>query len=697
MGDEDFGLGGTADAAAQPKPVEMSTDEEARAEEAFVDDAEDKVFNPFVEEEEIPQTEEAILTEADMEIPGAVGSGKLETIVPNNPINNEETLGRERNVDMGATKLEDLQSDIDIRPDQQEEGMAAKGESIKVNIRKREAMQPEQGADKTEANRDLSAEMDNLLNGDNNDITADEVEGPTSWVDVVKNTTPKTKPAAKETSATAQPNTPAPTGDLANGAKEDPANLEQTSEAAEVQPKKKKKTGLVLAIVFVILLLCGGVAAILYYNWHESKDKMFSDAMSKLLLVDNADGKLTSTANGLGLHSLKGVTNINYKDVAEYSEDDYYSAKVGSNANFELSINGLNAAAKITTAERYNDDSETSNDVEASYIEGGKVYLRLNKLDASGVLSVVTGIGVTAEEETEDSVAAAETEYDTFKKQYEAVAENAVIGQWVEISDEALKETLGDIYQNDYISCVTNNFEKASAEVKQKMLDAYRENSFLSVSDRVDNLNGAKSGLAYYEAIIDKEKAKAFAKAVENIDVAQDVEKCFEDIAKQDSTEATNDAAGLESVEDEIGSLDETITTELDMDWVDKVHVYLGIKPWTHELSHVVMTGENDTQSLTANFDLGYEAVTVAAPSDAKTIKGIFETIFEEQKKLALGNPEFYVQMICEGDTSESCPTEAQAELTELETASFDEYWAAFQDSLTGKSTAAEEEVVLAE
>ena len=158
MNNDDLGTGAGIKPVQDEVSTNISVEEEARAEEAFIDDAEDKVFNPFVKEE-LDVAEDEILTEADMQIPGAVGSGNLETIIPADPINNESTLVAERD-EINNVNMQDLQSDID----QVEDPLASKEivseeEPIKVNIG--ETMQPED----TKENGDVASQMDDLLNG----------------------------------------------------------------------------------------------------------------------------------------------------------------------------------------------------------------------------------------------------------------------------------------------------------------------------------------------------------------------------------------------------------------------------------------------------------------------------------------------------------------------------------------------------
>ena len=245
MNNDDLGTGAGVKPVQDEANANISIEEEAKAEEAFIDDAEDKVFNPFVEEE-LDVAEEEILTEADMEIPGAVGSGNLETIIPADPINNESALVAERD-EINNVNMQDLQSDIDqVEDPLASKEIVSKEEPIKVNIG--EIMQPED----TKENGDVASQMDDLLNGD-------VVENTTPEPDISAETEGLAEPAVEDNSAPA-PETAAPVAAI-DTPTEMPVNpvaeavaanpvVDTTAPTAEAQStiqaaepvKKKKKT-----------------------------------------------------------------------------------------------------------------------------------------------------------------------------------------------------------------------------------------------------------------------------------------------------------------------------------------------------------------------------------------------------------------------------------------------------------------------
>ena len=242
MDNNDLGMKATNNDVAQPDPIKANIDEEAKAEEAFVNDDEDTVFNPFVENGDASEEEE-ILTDADMEIPGAVGSGNLETVMPSDPINNEATFSGE------DVKMQDLQSDIDTKSSIDDEALPSAEETVKVNVG--ESMQPEEKPEVE--NTELASQMDSLLNDD-------VVENTTPETDTTAQAEAPTTPTADAPAEGATSNSPVAEAVAANpvvdAASPAPAEspVEATVQAAE-PVKKKGGAGKIIAIIVLLLIL----------------------------------------------------------------------------------------------------------------------------------------------------------------------------------------------------------------------------------------------------------------------------------------------------------------------------------------------------------------------------------------------------------------------------------------------------------
>lgn len=719
MNNDDLGTGAGAKPVQDEASTNVSIEEEARAEEAFIDDAEDKVFNPFVEEK-LDVTEDEILTEADMEIPGAVGSGDLETIIPADPINNESALVAERD-EINNVNMQDLQSDIDqVEDPLASKEIVSKEEPIKVNIG--EIMQPED----TKENGDVASQMDVLLNGG-------VVENTTPEPDISAETEGLAEPAVEDNSAPA-PETAAPVAAI-DTPTEMPVNpvaeavaanpvVDTTAPTAEAQStiqaaepvKKKKKTGLIIAIIVVLLILIGGgVAAILYFNWHESKDNVSVDAMSKLLNIELANGEIKSAGTGLGFTSVKGTSTTAYKDVKEWTTRDYRTKLAKEVVDFELRMNGVSAYLSQNTTEHYNDDSADTEKNELTYVEGGKLYIK------SGVSEHQNGKSDDDDDSSMGYYDGLDSETKKFYEEYKALGENAGKDVWIKLSDESIREMLGkQLYKDDVIGCLTTNYEKIASDSKQKVLDAYKENSFFEFGDVVENFEGAKEGLVYYKINIDQAKLDSFKEAVGKIEEAADFSECYEESESNSATkgligkntgENENSINALEIIDEDEEEDDwEWDITDEDDDWETILDdddeeeedvkytigdVYFGVKSWTHEIKHAVINASSKYDTVKYDFELSYDAQTIAEPGEAKTMLEAMKDAWEKQRDFVIENQESYIKLQCyfyEDDENfyNSCVEEAKAEIEEYKKLTFEDYWKQITDLLTAFGGASE-------
>ena len=666
MNDDNLGMKATDNSVAQPDPIKANIDEEAKAEEAFVNDEEDKVFNPFVADDDVA-TEEEILTDADMEIPGAVGSGSLETVVPNDPINNEETLNSEPNVN-----LQDLQSDIDAVAPMQDENLPSAEESIKVNVG--ESMQPEEKPELE--NTELASQMDDLLNSDGNVV--ENTTSEASVDSVVENTTP----VAEESAATETAANPVAEAVAANPVMDNATPVVDNTNPSVVaaEPvKKKKKTGLIIGIVILVLLLIGGgIGAVLFVNWHESKEKVASDAMSKLFNAKLVDDKLTSSDVGLGVTSISGDVTITKKDVDKFEDDDYYAYLESMKISLDAKSEGVSESVKLGLEGSFNNGDKSKVEAEGAYIAGGKIYFKIGEIaDYEGLGDVLSGSKQVREyshhslyddeEEDEEDPDVAKLE-----EKLSNILTSRISNQWIEISNDAIKNLLGSENYHDEYSCITDGYEKATKENKDKILEAYQNNSFLEFGEAIDDVEGAKDGLTYYEIKINEETFEKFTKAVSELETANDITKCFESIAEEYPT-------GLTSVDLLDKSPEEKKVTP---------RYYFGIKSWSHEVKNVIVVVNSDSTKLVANFDLDYEKISVSAPSDAKSIDKIAEDAWKEYIKTIDENFDTYIESRCGGGSAyfrSYCEQDIKESFDAMKDKSFSEY---IQENLFSKDDA---------
>ncbi|MBQ1372672.1 hypothetical protein IIY67_00420 [Candidatus Saccharibacteria bacterium] len=590
-------------------------DEEARAEEAFVNDAEDKVFNPIIDAATDKAEEKTVLEAADMAIPGAVGSGDLETVVPNEPVNNEASLKNEKSI-----------------------------EGEKITVRKEQKMKPEESV------------------------------APATPV----------QPVAEEAGAQMD--------DLLKGADEQPTVNENANALVDAKKPAKKKTGMIVGIVLALLLLIGGgIGAVLFFNWHESKDKVAADAFGKLLSVKLEDGKYVSVDDGVGVSKVNGEIVVQNKNVEEYDEELENIELSKITLSVDSQSEAVKGIGKMNVAVVTNDDKEFKFSAEAMYAGDAKLFVKF--ADLADIKDKVLELVVAEDEDLTETEKSAVTEF------YESAIGNivtAIDGQWAEVSDESLEALLGDKYDNQF-SCIMNAYEKASEGSKEQVMSAYKDNAFLSLSDAVKDLDGAESGLTYYQVEVDKEKAKAFAEAIEDIDAAEEITQCINGVEEELESETALNELDSESALVEEGADAEEYFEEEDLDAAedvtDKVKVYVGIKAWSHEIKNVLVRGDDEDMALNGDFDLDYGTVTVSAPEGAKSLKEFGEGIFDGFKTAAVEHKDGYALQSCSSYKAyasyyENCLTEQRAAVDELNNITFDDFLKEMLGSLEDTDTA---------
>ena len=623
MDNNDLGMKATNNDVAQPDPIKANIDEEAKAEEAFVNDDEDTVFNPFVENGDTAEEEE-ILTDADMEIPGAVGSGNLETVMPSDPINNEVTFSGE------DVKMQDLQSDIDTKSSIDDEALPSAEETVKVNVG--ESMQPEEKPEVE--NTELASQMDSLLNDD-------VVENTTPETDTTAQTEAPTTPTADAPAEGATSNSPVAEAVAANpvvdAASPAPAesSVEATVQAAE-PVKKKGGAGKIIAIIVLLLILIGGgIGAVLFINWHESKDKVASDAMSKLLNIKLTEDKIVNNGNGIGVTKISGKTTVTLKDVKEFEKGDHYAYLKSTVSSFDAELDDVNFKLKSSVTFNYTDDKSETMGIESAYLSGGKIYVKLGDIESYG--SILNGlVGYRAVNENDGQAVSDDDKSEAVKeleKKQQELLTSSIENQWIGVSNETFKYLINSEEYNDEFSCITSGLEKVAKDSKAKMLEAYEANSFFEFGDSVENLSGAKDGLTYYEIKIDEDKFKEFSKAVAKIDASVEITKCFSSMTE----EYTKSTDGKVSQTAEETEKKDKVTTKY----------YFGVKSWSHEVMNVIVETDSKESKTVSNYDLGYDSVKVAEPGDAKQFEKVAEDTWKAYIKLIEDNMDAYVESEC--------------------------------------------------
>ena len=454
-----------------------------------------------------------------------------------------------------------------------------------------------------------------------------------------------------------------PVVDAAPAAAEAPVAADATVQAAE-PAKKKGGAGKIIAIVILLLVLIGGgIGAVLFINWHESKDKVVSDAMSKLLNIKLTEDKIENAGNGVGVTKISGKTTVTNKDTKELEEEGYTYVK-NTVGTFNAELNDVNAHIKGDLTVNYSDNTSKTMGIETAYLSGGKVYLKLGELSNYGAL-----IDVLMGYKSEDVMALSEDEktdeIKEFEKKLGAVLPSKIQDQWISVSNDTFKTIIGEENYNDEYSCITSGLEKVSKDSKAKMLEAYEKNSFFEFGDTVDDLDGAKDGLSYYEVKIDENKYKEFTKAVEKIDASEEIVKCFSSMAE----EYTKDSSD--------GKVTQTATTA-EKEEKTTTKYYFGVKSWSHEIMNVIVETNSKTSKTVSNYDLSYDEVKVTEPSDAKPIEKVAEEAYDAYIKLIDDNMDVYIESVCGVKGSSAfwswCAESTKEEFDEMKELSFLEY-----------------------
>ena len=437
--------------------------------------------------------------------------------------------------------------------------------------------------------------------------------------------------------------------------------------------------------------------------------------MSKLLNVELANGEIKSAGTGLGFTSVKGTSTTTYKDVKEWTTRDYSTKLAKEVVDFELRMNGVSAYLSQNAIEHYNDDSADTEKNELTYVEGGKLFIK------SGVSEHQNGKSDDDDDSSMSYYDGLDSETKKFYEEHKALGENAGKDVWIKLSDESIREMLGkQLYKDDVIGCLTTNYEKIASDAKQKVLDAYKQNSFFEFGDVVENFEGAKEGLVYYKINIDQAKLDSFKEAVGKIEEAADFSECYEESESNSATKGLigkntggdeNSINALEIIDEDeeeddwewdITDEDDDWETILDDDDEEKEDVkytigdvYFGIKSWTHEIKHAVINASSKYDTVKYDFELSYDAQTIAEPGEAKTMLEATKDAWEKQRDFVIENQESYIKLQCyfyedNEDLYNNCVEETKAEVEEYKKLTFEDYWKQITDLLTAFGGASE-------
>jgi len=232
-------LDDTSGTPISPSIKKITIDEEAKAEEEFISDQEDTLENPLVLDA-VPEDDSASNKEQQQQaekaedlLPGAIGSGNLEVEIPDEPVNNEQTLKEEKMNNDENPFLENGNTS----------GQPNEGEAT-----------PSQDSVDT-TNNDVQQQpvADDAMMGE---------VSPENATTEVNNSQPAEEPAADTTTS----NNVAATDNAVASQPVEPVvattpDADKTT-VTEAQPaKKKSKKGLIIAIIVAVVLIGGIIGA----------------------------------------------------------------------------------------------------------------------------------------------------------------------------------------------------------------------------------------------------------------------------------------------------------------------------------------------------------------------------------------------------------------------------------------------------
>lgn len=261
------------------------------------------------------------------------------------------------------------------------------------------------------------------------------------------------------------------------------------------------------------------------------------------------------------------ITDTEYKISGKMSTSSEDEGSVAANFDTSVSAGSFSLTSDYSfTAEEDGKTISLGAKVSAVYNAGDKLYVKLNDLGKS--LEEIDWENLAGEELDESSKKIVDAIVDFSKK---------IEDNWYYI-DVNSEDTAIDVEEYNI-----------SSEDRATIAEAYRNNPFIVLKDADVK---KKDGSSYFNVSFDKTKLEDFTKAIENI-------------------------KGAENLSDSLGDMSDSFDDE-DV----TVKFTIGVKNWTHELTGMTITANDDEQSVT--IDLAYDmtsAVTIDSPEESKSIE----------------------------------------------------------------------------
>ncbi len=347
---------------------------------------------------------------------------------------------------------------------------------------------------------------------------------------------------------------------------------------APVAPKKKSKVGLIITLIIIFLLLAGAaVAAIIFYNIHESAENAISDGFTKLLTADQQkiSGTLTSKSD-------ESTVKLEYT----VTEKDGAFSGTGK-INVEADGTTVNAGVDVAA------DSD------------GNVYFRLaDKGNIEDVLGgLISSLSYSMDSDTADLLS-----------NVLGTVIDELDGNWYKIPADM---KMGN--SKNPMSCVVEKSKDLRSEETAKAVkEAFKEHPFMKAKDGAEVKS--KDGYKLYTIEVDNDEYKEFSKALEKIDAYKELSECA-------SSSSVKSTSLYEEYLDEDYEDDDYTVVSPEKEKEFKGDIQLGITGWTHELKYVNLTSKEDDTETSIEANIEYSVDKVEIPSDAKEIKELVKTL----------------------------------------------------------------------
>ena len=263
-------------------------------------------------------------------------------------------------------------------------------------------------------------------------------------------------------------------------------------------PVKKSKKGLIIGIVVAAFLALGlGTAAIVYAFVYNSPENAVADAFSKALSAKSgsADGHMTITQGGTTTKvQMKFATNEQNQAQADLD------ITVPSGGR-EFNIKGQFAGTKDST------------------------FIKVNNLKS--LLAEMFGA----------------SDSDAIEQYYGSLL-GKIDNKWVEIKLSDIEEMNPGSTSDKQAQCMQDEIVKfrSDAGLRNEVMDVYKKNQLFKVESKGSDADGNR-----YSLTPDKEKGKAFSKAIQETKIFKAIDNCYDgELKKSMEKESTSTSSSSE-------------------------------------------------------------------------------------------------------------------------------------------------------